>query len=89
MKIALALAYSGSLRAAGVPHTFLCSFAVHSTAVVITALTRTYQLRSFHRWLRDSARKKDASATAASSSGQASTEGPGQQQEALGKAKVE
>ncbi len=75
-----------ALRAAGLNHGFVRSLTIHVLAVLATALIRTYQLRSFHRWLRDSARKKDVSATAASSSGRASMEGPDQHR---GKLKVQ
>ncbi len=85
-RVPLALAHGLALRAVDFEHPFASSALVHAAAVLVNALLRTYQLRAFHRWLRDSARKKGVSATAASSSGQASTEGAEQQ---LAKAKVE
>ncbi len=84
----LAVAHGYAFDAFGIPHPYALCIAMHAVAVCMCTVIRTYQLRAFHRWLRDSARKKDVSATAASSSGQASTEGPEQQQQ-RGKAKVQ
>ncbi len=87
VRTVLAISHAWAFDAAGHPHPYALCIAMHTVAVLTNALMRTYQLRSFHRWLRDSARKKDVSATAASSSDQAATKEPEQQQP--GKVKVQ
>ncbi len=85
-RLALAPLHGLALRTVGLSHPFLRTAVKHTLAVLVNTLARTYQLRSFHRWLRDSARKKDVSATAAPSPGRASMEGPDQHR---GKVKVQ